>query len=101
MLKKLAFKKLAFLGIAGGMAASAFAGQVEHPSLDMQHLLARPACKGPNGCGGLTADRDVSEDADDDSDEDADEKGKGATGSTGSQNKNNTSYKTTPSRMIT
>jgi hypothetical protein len=58
------FKKLAFLGIASGLIAiSSDSTHAEGASIDansmQQYLLAKPACKGANGCGGFTASRDL------------------------------------------
>lgn len=77
-MKKKELGKLALLGIVGGLMALGQSGTLD-ASIDVQNLIAKPACKGKGGCGGLTAARDVhdehadDEDDNDDDDEDSDD----------------------------
>lgn len=69
-MKRREFTRMALLGMASGLMAF---GQglegMESSSLDVQNLIARPACKGKGGCGGFTAERDVHDKASDDEEE--------------------------------
>ena len=63
-------KKLILLGISSGLTAFSASGYSDGPSIDAnsQCLLAKPACKGSNGCGGLTASRNLANTMDDEED---------------------------------
>lgn len=51
---KNSLKCMALLGIASGLSLLAQAGTAQEPnSLDMSHLIAKPACKGSESCGGI------------------------------------------------
>lgn len=62
-MKKNEWKKLALLGIAAGALVSTQAEAVTETEakdiIDFEYVLAKPACKGKGGCGGLTASRDL------------------------------------------
>lgn len=60
-MKKKEFSRLALLGMTSGLMAFGQTGL--DASIDVQNLLAKPACKSKGGCGGLTASRDLPEDS--------------------------------------
>jgi len=74
-MKKNDFRKLALLGIAGGIIAVGQPGieaMQDGNSIDLQYLIAKPKCAS-HGCAGVLGDKDTSEtdeDLDDDSDSD-------------------------------
>lgn len=54
-MKKLELKRLAILGLTGGVIAlsqTSLEGISDYQSIDMQHLIAKPSCKNNESCGG-------------------------------------------------
>lgn len=74
-MKKLELSRLALTGMISGLVAlsqGGLEGMQDGPSIDVQNLLAKPACKGKGGCGGFTADRALHEEAVDEDEEEED-----------------------------
>lgn len=87
-MKKRDLSKLALLGLTAGVMVAGQTGVEaiqEGVSFDVNSLLAKPHCKGKNGCGGFMAERDVaptaqeskSEDEDNDEEDEDEDKDEG------------------------
>ena len=73
-MKKNHLKKVAFLGLSAG-ALMTNQTTLEADVINLDYVLAKPACKASAGCGGLTAAREVENtqyDIKEDSDADTD-----------------------------
>ena len=80
-MKKNHLKKVAFLGLSAG-ALMTNQSTLEADAINLDYVLAKPACKASAGCGGLTAAREVentkydiqNSDTDTDTDPDSEQK---------------------------